>query len=70
MVWPNIFGTTEREREREREREIAGVGCGRLETVHLKCQLHFGEPLDTEIAERERRLAADNGIGRLTLSVQ
>jgi len=30
----------------------------------------FEKPLDTEIVERERRLAADKGIGRLTLAVQ
>jgi len=30
---------------------------------------HFGEPLDTEIVERERRLAANKGIERLTLAV-
>jgi hypothetical protein len=60
------------QRERERERAIVGVSCGQFGTVSLKfhCQLHFGEPLDTEIVERERRLAADKGAGRPTLAVE
>ena len=63
-VQPNIVRTT--------ERAITGVSCGRFGTVRIKfrCQLHFGEPLDTEIVERERRLAADKGIGRLILAVE
>ena len=55
-----------------RERAIAGISCGQFGTIHLKfhCQLHFGEPLDMEIVQQERRLAVDKGIGRLKLAVE
>jgi hypothetical protein len=60
----NIVGTT--------ETAIAGISCEQFGTFRLKfhCQLHFGEPLDTEIFQQERRLAVDKGIGRLTLVVK
>ena len=60
-------------REKEREREIAALGC---ECHKFHCQLHFGEELLIgtrgwiQMFERESRLAADKGIGILTLAVQ
>ena len=58
---------------REREREIAGFS---YERHKFHWQLHFWEPLLIrrrnliQIFERESRLAADIGIGIMTLAVQ
>jgi hypothetical protein len=63
-LWLNNVGTT--------ERATAGVSCGRFGTVRLKshCQLPSGEPLDTEVFERESRLAADTGTGKLMMAAK
>jgi len=55
----------------QKERFLSSVaGSAGPSVLNLNCQLHFGETLDIEIVQREGRLAADKGTGRLTLAVE
>jgi len=55
----------------QRERFVASVaGSSGPSVFNFIVNFDSGKLLDTQIFERERRLAADKGIGRLTLTVK
>ena len=55
----------------QRERFLASVeGSSGPSVLNFNVNFHPGKPSDTEIAEQERRLAADKGIGRVILAVE